>query len=76
MADSDWTCSTCGGTRRIIDPNISEGIAATFTLAELEATCSVPCPKCECPKCMGTFTVAEFNSNTNDIEIGPCPECC
>lgn len=69
------TCSTCGGTRRIIDPNMSEGMMGTFTFAELESLCSVPCPKCVCQKCKGTRVVAEFNPNTNDVDIEPCMEC-
>ena len=39
-------CPCCRGTKRVIAPNVSEGMLGTFSDAEIQLLCTIPCPRC------------------------------
>lgn len=46
MKNEIEACPRCRGTRRVLDPNVSEGMLGTFSDAEIQLLCTIPCPRC------------------------------
>ena len=66
-------CHYCGGTKRVLNPNVSEGMLGTFSDAEIQLLCTVPCPctQGKCIKC-GTDTSSWVDAH---LGRGLCFDC-
>ena len=66
-------CHYCGGTKRVLNPSVSEGMLGTFSDAEIQLLCTVPCPctQGKCIKC-GTDTSSWVDAH---MARGLCFDC-